>query len=261
MIEITTIIPTIGRKSLDLAIQSALAQNNVVNKIIVVDDSNSQNINFSNISVIRTGGNRGVAFARNLGIMEVKSEWVAFLDDDDQWLPNKSIQQIEFMKLNCLDLSLTCALFENQKKIRPKKIYDGYIDPLEQVYMGLNPFKREYYLPFPSLVIKGNVAKHLFFDTTLKEREDLWYLHQAYQLNYRMKQMSQPLVIVNFEPIRSIKRPDIHADIQWIDRLVGISKLLGIRFAIKIALRNRIALLEFRKAHKLLIKISKVIAE
>jgi glycosyltransferase involved in cell wall biosynthesis len=205
MIEITTIIPTVGRKSLDLAIQSALAQNNVSNKIIVVDDSISQNINFSKTSIIRTGGNRGVAFARNLGIMEVKSEWVAILDDDDQWLPNKSVQQIEFMKLNCLDLSLTCALFENQKKIRPKKIYDGCIDPLEQVYSGVNPFQRDFYLPTSSLIIKGNVAKNLSFDTALKEREDLWYLHQAYQLNYRIKQMTI-IVIKNIVIIKQLKK-------------------------------------------------------
>jgi glycosyltransferase involved in cell wall biosynthesis len=259
MIEITTIIPTIGRESLNRAIQSALVQKHIKNHIIVVDDSTCQSLNFSNVTIIRTGGNRGVAFARNLGIRAAKSEWIAFLDDDDQWLPNKSILQVEYMKLKNLDLSLTCAFMSNQKLIRPKKIYKGRIDPLEEIYSDFYPFRRDYYLPFPSVMISGRAAKNLSFDQTLNEREDLWYLHQAYQLNYKIEQLSKPLVIINFDPKRSIKRPAIQDDFHWINLLTGLSKLLGLKFAIKVALRNRILSLDIVGVYRLLIKIIVVI--
>ena len=39
--------------------------------------------------------NQGVSYARNKGIIKAQNKWLAFLDSDDQWLPNKIKLQVE----------------------------------------------------------------------------------------------------------------------------------------------------------------------
>jgi len=71
------------------AVRSAFVQPEV-GEVVVVDDGSTDPTGLeaaeAGARVIRTG-NRGVAAARNRGVAEVRSEWVAFLDADDYWLP------------------------------------------------------------------------------------------------------------------------------------------------------------------------------
>jgi glycosyltransferase involved in cell wall biosynthesis len=68
---------------------------------VVVDDGSDRAVRIAAervpITVVRQE-NRGVAAARNTGIHASKSEYVAFLDQDDEWLPDKLELQVAFMK-------------------------------------------------------------------------------------------------------------------------------------------------------------------
>ena len=55
--------------------------------------------------------NSGAAFSRNFALREAKGEWIAFLDSDDLWTPDKLEKQIAFMKENNYD----CSYHEYEK--------------------------------------------------------------------------------------------------------------------------------------------------
>ena len=90
---VSVVIPTFNRgHTLNRAIDSVLGQTLLPSEIIVIDDGSTDGTEeliskeYSSVSYIKTD-NRGVSAARNLGMKAAKSDWFAFLDSDDQWLP------------------------------------------------------------------------------------------------------------------------------------------------------------------------------
>src|SRR5947208_3592097 len=86
------------------AINSARASGSEV-EIVVVDDASSDGTaevcqSVSGISYVRVDRNQGVAGARNVGLVASRGEYVSFLDDDDQRLPDSVDKQIEALKKN-----------------------------------------------------------------------------------------------------------------------------------------------------------------
>ena len=88
--------------TINRAVQSVLAQTFTDFEIVVVDDGSevklTDNISASarnRISVLRHESNRGPAAARNSGIKQSKGRYVAFLDADDSWRPDKLERQLE----------------------------------------------------------------------------------------------------------------------------------------------------------------------
>ena len=98
--DISVVIPCYNRRhSIGAAVESALCQSLPPSEIIVVDDGSEDDsaavaASFgSTVRVIRTA-NHGASAARNRGIAESSGDWIAFLDSDDVWHPEKlSIQR------------------------------------------------------------------------------------------------------------------------------------------------------------------------
>lgn len=103
--KISVVIPTHNRyEFLKRAILSVVMQTHIPDEIIIVDDGSSDNtskitLDFPLIKYIYQE-NAGVSSARNLGIKNAKYDWVAFLDSDDEWHPDKLKEQIYFHKKN-----------------------------------------------------------------------------------------------------------------------------------------------------------------
>ncbi len=92
-----------GIKWLDEALQSVLNQTYTQYEVLVINDGSKENI--SNIEEKYEGKvnfihkeNGGPATARNRGIQEAKGKYIAFLDSDDMWLPEKLEKQVELME-------------------------------------------------------------------------------------------------------------------------------------------------------------------
>jgi len=97
MSKVSVIIPTHNRaECLRSAITSVLNQTFQNFEIIVIDDASRDHtqeviadLNNARIKVIHNQVSKGAAGSRNIGIMKSSGEYVAFLDDDDEWLPEK----------------------------------------------------------------------------------------------------------------------------------------------------------------------------
>jgi len=103
---ISVIIPTYNRGwIIKEAIDSVLSQDYRDFELIIVDDGSTDNtleiLNAyqDDITVLRQN-NHGVSAARNWGITAASGRFIAFLDSDDLWLPQKLFRQVEFFNKN-----------------------------------------------------------------------------------------------------------------------------------------------------------------
>lgn len=104
MPKVSVIIPTFNRADyLPAAINSVLCQTYTDFEIIVADDGSTDGTErvigeqFGDRLVYLSKPNAGPASARNLGISAARGEYIAFLDSDDLWLPEKLAVQTKFM--------------------------------------------------------------------------------------------------------------------------------------------------------------------
>jgi len=99
---VSVIIPTFNRGwIIKEAIDSVLEQDFIDFELIVVDDGSSDDTAeilgaFGGDIKIIGQSNRGVSAARNRGIQASAGRWIAFLDSDDLWLPQKLSRQVAF---------------------------------------------------------------------------------------------------------------------------------------------------------------------
>jgi glycosyltransferase involved in cell wall biosynthesis len=105
-VTVTVIIPTYNRAQVvGRAIRSVLEQNYHDFEILVVDDASTDataeivgSFDDRRIHYIRHEINRGGSAARNTAIRASRGEYLAFLDSDDEWLPQKLEKQLELFR-------------------------------------------------------------------------------------------------------------------------------------------------------------------
>jgi glycosyltransferase involved in cell wall biosynthesis len=104
--DISVIIPVFNRVNLaGRALASVYTQSRPACEVIVVDDGSSDGTGeyvgkrFPQARYIRQS-NQGVSAARNRGIAAARGDWLAFLDSDDEWLPQKLAAQCQMLQAN-----------------------------------------------------------------------------------------------------------------------------------------------------------------
>lgn len=84
-------------------------------ELIIVDDCSTDNtdeivkplLSDARIRYLKNEKNSGAAVSRNRALREAKGKWIAFLDSDDLWLPEKLEKQVAFMEQNGYHFSYT----------------------------------------------------------------------------------------------------------------------------------------------------------
>ena len=100
--DVSVVIPTRNRSALlGQTLHSVLWQRDVDFEVIIVDEASTDDTSdllttFSDnrIRVIHNNAPTGVASARNRGAKEARGRWLAFVDDDDLWSPEKLAVQV-----------------------------------------------------------------------------------------------------------------------------------------------------------------------
>lgn len=104
-VEVSIVIPSYGRPAFALrAVATAMASRGVDFEVVVIDDASEEPLTSvledavdcsdGRCSVVRLERRSGVAEARNRGIAMARGRYVAFLDDDDLWAPDKLADQL-----------------------------------------------------------------------------------------------------------------------------------------------------------------------
>lgn len=113
---VSVIMPSYNtEKFVEMSINSVITQTYKNWELIIIDDYSTDNtdnviyplLNDNRIKYFKNSKNLGAAISRNLGLREAKGKWIAFLDSDDLWLPDKLEKQIQFMKEHNYHFSYT----------------------------------------------------------------------------------------------------------------------------------------------------------
>ena len=180
---VSVIIPTYQRAHwVSEAIESVLSQTYKDYEILVVNDGSTDNTTEvlyqfqARIKIIEQE-NKGNSAARNIAIQNSQGQYIAFLDDDDKWMPNKLEKQIALLEYNQkLGLIYSDMLFFNDKEVftepRSKKhpIHFGRISWMLFLFGNSVPLSS-------TVVVRRQTLDEIgLFDETLTHCEDydLW---------------------------------------------------------------------------------------
>ena len=182
---VSCIIPTYKRNDmLPRAIDSVLRQTYKNIEILIVDDNEPddefflKNVEllksyskYPNVIHIKQEHHVNGAVARNLGINKAKGEFIAFLDDDDVWLPEKIEKQVSYLNKNKSCGAVTCLyeIYSDNKLIGRCPQYNG-INLQEQVLL------RSIALCTPTFCGRTEIVlQSRCFDPNLKRHQDLQF--------------------------------------------------------------------------------------
>ena len=198
---VTVILPTFNRANLvERSILSVISQKYQDWELIIVDDCSTDEtermINkylSSKIKCIKHKVNKGVSAARNTGLRNSsQSKYVAFIDDDDEWLPEKLGKQIRLIEKNDVQLGAvgcgrTDICDKEKETIIPKHrgwVFDQLLSRSAKGYGA------------PLLLVNRDLTRDMFFDEELMCLEDNDFV-MAIAKKYQVDFVPEPLVTVH----------------------------------------------------------------
>lgn len=202
---ISVVIPTHNRpRDLKRALYSVFSQTFVVSEIIVVDDGSFEPLSNDifdgyqssiNCTLVRNEKPQGGNYSRNLGASFVSEKYIAFLDDDDTWLPNKLEKQIQIMETNNVEMSYTAKIMikvdRNLKELSHRHSYK------KPDYQNLNKsiMKKNFIGTTSSILVNRKFFHNIGgFDIDMPALQDYeFYLRLIYS-GGKVKGIDEPLV-------------------------------------------------------------------
>ena len=242
--KVSVIIPTYNRKhTLGRAIESIISQTIKPLEIIIVDDGSNDGTRewikqeYPFIKYLNQN-NSGVSASRNRGIFSANGNWIAFLDSDDEWIPEKLERQLSILSSDkeavfCHTNEIWIRNGTRVNQMRKHEKYGGYIFEKCLDMCRISP---------SSSIIKKEVFDHIgYFDESLIvcEDYDLWLRIAAH---YKILFLDQPL----------IKKYGGHVD--QLSRVKGGIEKYRIQSLEKILSSESLEISQFNSAKEILIK-------
>jgi glycosyltransferase involved in cell wall biosynthesis len=225
---ISVVIPTYNRAGLVVrALESVLAQTYPAHEVIIVDDGSTDETADAFRPYVERGQkegppvryihqeNQGQSGARNRGVQESRGEWIAFLDSDDVWLPEKlewQLRALEQYKGEC-SACFTNARFVNYPYVKTtafewagknhKSLIGKISDP---VWFIVNDPHGVY---VQTLLLHADLWQRTGgFDLQLRAQEDTDFLFRL-ALATRLCYVNLPLVDIDKTPNRAVRASEL----------------------------------------------------
>jgi glycosyltransferase involved in cell wall biosynthesis len=228
---VTAVIPTRNRPELLMrAIASVLAQTCEQIEIVVVIDGPDAASEAAlrakaneRLRVIALPESVGGSDARNIGVQNVTTEWIAFLDDDDEWLPSKIEKQLAV----ALPAAEPYPVISGQ--LVAKSPYGDFVwprrfpeesEPISEYLFNRKTFFRgEGQLQTSMLLTRKSLMKKVPFTSGLRKHQDFdWYLRVSQMPGAQFRFVPEPLVNLYLEESRDsiTARPDWKFSLDWL---------------------------------------------
>lgn len=230
---ISVVIPTRERPSLVFrAVQSALRQTlDEIEVIVVIDGPDAATsqvflqVDDPRLNVRTLPQRRGCAGARNAGVSDAKSNWIAFLDDDDEWFPQKLKLQLQTAKRSHYPYPIiSCRLIsrsEGGDLIWPRRIPEPGENLSEYLFCQRGLFGGEGLVLPSSILTKRDLLRKVPFRNGILHHDDVDWLLKAINIEgvgVEFVPTSDPLLIWNMENDRNriSNTADWHFSLSWI---------------------------------------------
>lgn len=203
---VSVIVPFYNRSNLILeCLQSIINQTHAVNEIIIVDDCSIageseklgeivkqvNNDSAITVTIIALPENKGVSYARNMGVSKASSELIAFLDSDDYWDSKKIELQVRYFNEHpdCDAVHTGTVVFNSFGEIA------RYTNKPEN--LSIKDLLKSSHVTPPSLMLKKSVFNALNgFDSKIKFCEDYDFSIRLLLNDYKIHCINKPLTYV-----------------------------------------------------------------
>jgi hypothetical protein len=205
---VSVVIPTHNRATLlPAALDSVYAQKGIGEQfdleVIVIDDASSDTTpdvmrqSYPGARYIRLAKNRGVSGARNSGLAASQGRFVAFLDDDDVWLPHRLQAQLPVLERHPETGAVYSQVYYSYCNGVAKKYPDlsrarsGWV--FESLLMG------NFMTPQSTLVRREAFEKTGYFDEQLSSHED-WDMWLRLSFHFQFLFLPGVVAVYNASP-------------------------------------------------------------
>jgi len=167
------------------------------------------------------------AGARNAGADHATGEWIAFLDDDDEWLPNKLERQIAFASgqapalVSCLSRVVT----PTATYISPQVIYDNSTPLDEYLFDRRSPFRGPGFIQTSSYLLPRQLLDKVRFDVESPHDDWGFLLRLSKRIEARIETVPEVLVVLYFEeqrPSLTSRTSSWSVSLRWLDSIQPI---------------------------------------
>ena len=230
---VTAVIPTRGRPELaPRAVHSVLAQTHQHVEVVVVVDGPDPatlealgKIRDPRLRVIALPQSVGGSDARNSGVQNARGRWIAFLDDDDEWVPEKLQTQLAIALSADYPEPVVSSRFLAREsagrcRVLPQRL-PSPAEPISDYLLVRNSIRRaEGYVLTSTILASRELLLRVPFRSGLKRHQDWdWVLRVSREPGVGIVFSPEPLTIYHTENNHSTSRStDWRFSLDWIHR-------------------------------------------
>lgn len=253
---VSVIVPTCGRPSLVLrAVKSALIQTLADIEVVVVIDGPDHDtaaalatITDSRVSMVGLSMSVGGSEARNIGIRRSRGEFIALLDDDDEWLPSKLSRQLDVArKSKKLFPVVTCRLIARRPigdEVWPSRSMGSGESMSEYLFCRSASIRQgEGFIQSSTLFVPRALMMQIPFRTGLPRHQDWdWLIQASNHPRVEFTWVWEPLVIYHIDGYRKSVSGgrSLEPSVDWVDQNSLVTpKARAYFYATQVAVRCR----------------------